>query len=123
MNKYEKIYLKAQEKSGRASWIDSAIASLAIDIEESTGEPVEIRGPFGLRAEVYITVGEKDSEGRRFLLLTPEFPDCGFKLYYDTGETVERYGAETLGDFNGLNNVSAPLPDTLEEIIQILRPY
>lgn len=123
MNKYEKIYLKAQEKSGHASWLDSAVAALAIDLEESTGEPVEIGGPFGLRAEVYITVGEKGAEGRRFLRVTPEFPDGGFKLHYDTGETVERYGAGTLGDWNGMNNVSAPMPDTLEEIIQILRPY
>ncbi len=116
MNKYEKIYIKAAKKSGHASWLDTAITPLAVDLEEATGKPVEISGPFGLRAEVWVKVGED------FIRLTPEFPEGGFKLYYDTGETTSTFQPGTLGDFNGMNNVSAPLPDTLEEIIKLLRP-
>lgn len=117
MNKYEKIYLKAYEKRGRANWLDSAVSSLAVDLEEATGKPVTISGPLGLRAEVYIDVGDD------FIRLTPAFPeDEGFRLYYDTGETTNTYQMGTLGDWNGMNNVSAPLPDTLEEIIKLLRP-
>ncbi len=116
MNKYEKIYIKAAEKTGHASWLDTAIASLAVDLEEATGKPVEISGPYGLRAEVWVKVGGD------FIRLTPEFPDGGFKLYYDTGEATNTYQPGTLGYFNGMNNVSVPLPDTLEEIIKLLRP-
>lgn len=116
MNKYEMIYAKAYEKRGSASWLDSAIAALAVDLEEATGKPTEISGPFGLRAEVWITVGDD------FIRLTPEFPDGKLKLYYDTGEMADRYQPGTLGDFNGMNNVRAPLPDTLDEIIGLLRP-
>ena len=123
MNKYEKIYLKAAKKHEAASWIDTAIASLAVDMEEQTGLPVTVSGPFGLRAQVTLYVGE-DREQRkgRLITLTPYFPDNGFKLYYDTGRRGDRYAPGTLGDFNNLNNEAAPLPDTLEEIISLLRP-
>lgn len=116
MNKYEKIYAIAHKKRGKASWLDGAIAALAIDLEEATGKPAEISGPYGLRAEVYIYVGDD------FIRLTPEFPEDGLKLYYDTGKTTNDYQPGTLGDWNGMNNVRAELPDTLEEIIKLLRP-
>ena len=51
MNKYERIYSKATENGRNASWMDTAIAALAVDIEEYTGIPVTVSGPFGLRAE------------------------------------------------------------------------
>lgn len=56
MNKYEKIYLKATKRGGgsAASWLDSSVAALAVDLEEHTGKPVEVSGPFGLRAEIVI---------------------------------------------------------------------
>lgn len=116
MNKYERIYAEACKKNQYASWLDSAIAALAADLSEATGKPVKISGPFGLRAEVWITVGD------RFIRLTPDFPDLQLKLYYDTGEMTNDYQPGTLGDWNGMNNVRAPLPDTLDEIIGLLRP-
>lgn len=122
MNKYEKIYLKAAERSSRASWMDCAITALALDIEEATGKPVTISGPFGIRCEVLICVGEEKSE-RKFIRVTPEFPGKGFKIYYDTGETKDRFAPGTIGYINGMNCVSAPLPDTLEEILKLLKPY
>lgn len=114
MNKYEKIYLKAAEKRGRASWLDSAVAALAVDLEEHTGKAVEVSGPFGLRAEVMFKVGDT------YTIITPSFENGSFRLYYDTGETTERYQPETLGDWNGFNNISEPLPDTFDKILQIM---
>lgn len=113
MNKYEKIYIKAAEKQ-QASWLDSAVAALAVDLEEYTGETVAVSGPFGLRAEVMVKVGNT------YTIITPSFENDGFKLYYDTGETTGEYQPQTLGDWNGLNNVQAPLPDTLMEIAAIM---
>lgn len=115
MNKYERSYELANRKSS-ASWYDTAIAPLAADLEAATGKPAKISGPFGLRAEVYIDVGGD------FIRITPEFPDDGLKLYYDTGAMTQTYQPLTLGDCNGMNNVRAPLPDTLEEIVKLLRP-
>lgn len=114
MNRYEKIYRKANEKR-HASWVDTAVALLASDIEEATGEPAQVSGPFGLRAEVYI------STKRKSICITPEFPDGGgLKLFYDSGELTDHFGAGTLGDFNGLNNIRKPLPETIEEIIKAM---
>lgn len=117
MNKYENIYIKAAQKSGRAHWIDSAIAALAVDIEEATGKPTEISGPFGLRAEIYLRAGDD------YIIITPEFPEEEkIELYYDTGKFTDAYQPGTIGCINGMNNIRAPLPDTLDEIIGLLRP-
>lgn len=76
MNKYEKIYQKALQRSGSSnvSWLDSAIAALAVDVEEYTRQPVKVSGPFGLRAEVYLTVGKNCT------VITPSFKDDALKL-------------------------------------------
>ncbi len=116
MNKYEKIYQKAREQNARASWLETAIPALAIDLEEAIGETVKVSGPFGLRAELWLTAGN------RFIRLTPDFSTGTLKLYYDTGETTNRFQPGTLGDRNGFNNVQTPLPDTLDEIVKLLRP-
>lgn len=114
MNRYEEIYRKANEKRN-ASWVDTAIALLACDIEKATGEPAQVSGPFGLRAEVYI------STKRKSICVTPEFPEGGgLALFYDSGELADRFGPGTLGDFNGLNNVRKPLPDTIQEIVKVM---
>ena len=116
MNKYEKIYLKAKGRShgSDASWLDSAIAALAVDLGEHTGEGMEIGGPYGLLAEVII------SSDSRILIVTPDFEDGNLKLYYDTGEKTDRHQPNTIGEMNGFNNVQAPLPDTIEEIAGIM---
>ena len=92
MNKYEKIYHKAKGRShgSEASWLDSAIAALAVDLEEHTGEEMEVGGPYGLRAEVII------SSNSRILIITPDFEDGNLKLYYNTGEKTEKHQPNTL---------------------------
>lgn len=66
-----KIYLKAAAIShgSNASWIDSTVAALAVDLEEYTGKPVAVSGPYGLRAEVMLKVGEG------YTTITPSFQD------------------------------------------------
>lgn len=115
MNKYERIYSKATENGRNASWMDTAIAALAVDIEEYTGIPVTVSGPFGLRAEVMLKSGE------RYLTICPDFQGEGLQLYYDTGKTTQRHPPLSLGDFNGFNNVQERLPDTLEAIVSLFR--
>lgn len=121
MNKYEAAYKKANQGGRHVSWYDTAIVLLANDLSEATGLKYNISGPFGLRAEVYISLGPEEKE--KFIVVTPEFPDSGLKLYYDTGVMTKDYQPNTLGDYNGMNNVREPLPDTLEEIVKVLRDY
>ena len=108
MNKYEKIYAKAAQRSNgsTASWLDSAIAALAVDLEEYFGEDMSIGGPYGLRAEVVI------SSSNWTLTVSPCFTDGKLRLYYDTGEIV--------GELNGFNNAQAPLPDDFEDIANVV---
>ena len=109
-NKYEKIYRLANEKTGRAKWMETAVFPLAVDLEEFTGQPVSVSGPYGLRAAVYIGLGEKA------ITITPEFPDDRLELYYDTREITGEYAPDTIGDFNGFNNKQARLPQKIEGI-------
>ena len=41
-------------------------------------------------------------------------------LYYYNGETEDRYPKGTIGEINGMNNVKVKLPDTIEEICDLL---
>lgn len=109
-SKYEKIYRLANEKTGRARWMETAIFPLAADLEELTGQPVVVSGPFGLRAAVYIKLGKST------ITITPGFQDDRLELYYDTRRATGRYEPLTLGDFNGFNNEQARLPERLEDV-------
>ncbi len=56
------------------------------------------------------------------LIVHPCFDEDGnLYLVYETGETVERYAKGSLGEASGLNGVTAPLPDALDEIQVLLR--
>jgi len=128
MNKYEKIYNEAARNGGNPKWMNTCIRPLAADLEELTGLKAEVSGPYGLRAECVIYLNKDGGEGnRKYLVLTPDFyhkdNHIEIQFFYDTGETDERYPANSLGDYNGFNNVSARLPDTLEEIAALLRTY
>lgn len=118
MNKYEKIYLKAvqRSKNSEASWLDSAVAALAVDLEDYTGEVFEIGGPYGLRAEVTIISSSYS------LTVTPSFKSGCLEIYYDTGKRTQVHQPNTVGSVNGFNNLQARLPDTIEEIVSIMTP-
>lgn len=128
MNKYEKLYTEAAAGGKNPSWLDTAVRPLAADIGEATGHTARVSGPFGLRAECVIHVNEDAPEGERMhLVITPWFncegQDTEIMLYYDTGEVKDDYASNTLGDFNGMNNVMKRLPETLPEIVALLRKY
>lgn len=119
MNRYERAYEVAR-KSGRVSWVDVALAPLVVDLQDATGEEVSMGGPYGLRAEVMLVVGDKNN--RRYLTVTPSFDREGsLTLHYDTGEKSERYAPGTYGDWHGFNNITQQLPDTVQEILDKFR--
>lgn len=106
-NKYEKIYAKVRKSGSRANWVDTAVMSLAVDIEEKTGLPVKVSGPYGLRASVCLDVGYSPND-MKTITLSPIFSmdtEDDFFLYYDTG----------------MNNETARLPESLDAIIELLQ--
>lgn len=115
MNKYEKIYNRAVSSNKSTSWVSTAITALAVDLEDCIGKPVEVSGPYGLRLEVVIQIENT------YLTITPTFDDDGLHLNYDTGERIQRFCSGSIGEMNGFNNVTAPLPDTLEEIVGLIK--
>ena len=128
MNKYERLYTEASAGGKNPSWLDTAIRPLAADLSEATGLPARVSGPFGLRAECVIYLNENGAEGeRKCLTVTPWFncegKDTEIMLYYDTGEVKKEYAPNTLGDYNGMNNVMKRLPETLPEIVALLHTY
>lgn len=124
MNKYVDLYERAAAGGKNPHWIDAAVVPLAQDLEQATGLKTTVSGPFGLRAEVVIHLNEAGAEGeRKYIVLTPCFKDNSITLYYDTGETRKRYEPLTLGDYNGFNNIQKELPESISEIIAVLRNY
>ena len=128
MNKYERLYTEASAGGKNPSWLDTAIRQLAADLAEATGLPARVSGPFGLRAECVIYLNENAAEGeRKHITITPWFncegQDTEIMLYYDTGEVKKEYAPNTLGDYNGMNNVMKRLPETLPEIVALLHTY
>lgn len=128
MNKYEKTYNEISKKHPQARWFDIAVVALAVDLEEATGLKARVSGPFGLRAECPIYLNEEGEPGeRKVIYITPWFDstkgETELVLYYDTGEVKNNYAPGTLGELNGMNNVMERLPDTLEEIVALLRSY
>ena len=128
MNKYESIYNEAVKKNKRARWYDTAIMALATDLQQATGLTAKASGPFGLRAECPIYLNEGGGTGeRKVIYITPNFESSPagtrLTLYYDTGETTKTYAPGTMGDLNGFNNLSERLPDTLEDILPLLRSF
>lgn len=118
MNKYEQIYSDAIKKDPHASWIKTATGALAADIQEYTGDPVEVLGPFGIRSEVLIKTST------HLLVITAWFRDENLILYYDTGKkNGEHYPEGSIGYLNNMNNEIAPLPNTVEEIVSVMQRY
>lgn len=124
MNKYEYNYNVLSKKNAR--WYDVAIMPLASDLAEATGLNATVSGPFGLRAECTIYLSADRGE-KKYITITPVFLDAiggsELALFYDTGEVSNKFAPGTLGDFNRMNNISERLPDTLDEIVALLRAY
>ena len=126
---HERAIRKLQDKG---SWIDAVVKPLAREISVRLGPSTElpyhdwkIYGPFGLGNEttIYFFCTEEHNivKGETYsLTLHPNFTDAGLRLTYNTGEKNDNYAPGSIGWLNGFNNVEAPLPDSIEEIMKLL---
>lgn len=119
LNRWEKFYERERDKNNNVTWIGTAIALLRQDIEDASGKKVEVRGPFGLRAETMFKLEAGDDA--KYLTVIPDFNEGKLRLFYDTGDTTGTYQPGTLGFFNGFQNKSERLPSTVHEVVALFR--
>ena len=102
-------------------------------------ESYEILGPFGLRAETSIWFKKKDSTAKYCdyslsLTIHNEWEtDHNYKgrycmgamknvhLCYDTFKRDNSYERGSIGELNGFNKIEAPLPESIEELVKIIK--
>lgn len=107
-----------------SGWIETIVKPLMRDLEKHTGLHGEIYGPFGLccKTTIYLREDmERSITKQSTLHITIEPPMDNGKIYYETGEVKEGYAKGSIGELNGMNMVMAELPDTIEEIVAVLK--
>lgn len=109
-----------------ASWYEDVVIPLMKDLEKCAGEGWhgEIYGPFGIYAETSIYLRKDEDKSicdQPVYGLTLRSPKEGDMIPYWTGEMSDNYPKGSLGDLNGENKIFAPLPDTVEEIWEIIK--
>lgn len=108
-------------------WLRDVLRPLADELARRAGKSAQLHGPAGLGSRVTVALVD-DPEIRcteqDALELTVEpdfFSGKHMTLSYETGERSDRYKPDTVGFFNGLNNITATLPDSIEEILALFR--
>ena len=102
-------------------------------------ESYEILGPFGLRAETSIWFKKKDSPAKYCdyslsLTVHNEWETNNYykgkycmgamknvHLCYDTFKRDNSYERGSIGELNGFNKIEAPLPESIDEIVKIIK--
>lgn len=117
---------KKKNKLPWTGWVDGAVEPLAKALAERTRLNYGIYGPFGLSCQTSIYLMKEKGvcitkQPTRSITLEPYFENGDLVIRYRTGETTDEYKSGTIGHLNGMNCVTAPLPDTIEEIELLLR--
>ena len=136
------LQIKRLEKKKRkiGGWIDNLVIPLAkILMPLLECESYEILGPFGLRGETSIWFKKPNSTAQycdyRLCLTVETKYDKNYTykgsycspvmnevyLSYDTGKRNNEYQEGSIGYLNGYNNVEAPLPESIDEIVKIIK--
>ena len=113
-------------KMETVSWMDNVIKPLAAALSEATGMYWKVSGPCGICCRVYIDLCEDPDkpilfQSRKEIILQPDFTDDSLVLLYETGETTDRFAKDSVGALNGMNNVTKPLPNSVDEILKLMR--
>lgn len=129
---------KKKEKLG--GWHANLVIPLAEILTPLLGcDKYEILGPFGLRCETSIwfkkngstakycdyslsvTVHHEFEDNREYKKRYCSPPMNKVFLRYDTYKRDESYENGSIGALNGFNKIEAPLPDSIEEIVKIIK--
>ncbi len=123
--KREKVY------AAFPNWVDAIIKPIAEEmLKYLPGRHYEILGPFGLAARVPVWFFKEgiDSHSPNWLdddnCLSIEFRpvelDIGEVHVTDTLTDTRRYKQGTMGEMNGFNHPTVPMPDTIQGLIDFM---
>ena len=107
-----------------------ALKEIGEYICERTGYDYEILGPFGLRNESGLWIVDKTKDRKELsdyivwsLHVSPRYENDGHMQYltYDTGKRQGNYHPNSLGALNGFDKVEEMLPDTIEEVWELMK--
>ena len=103
-------------------WTDVLIA-LKEDMERVSGMKYRTsEQTFGLSCSSFIELRDEGTGEKMTLVVLPGYTDANeVYIMYTTGEMVDNYPAGSIGAINGMNNLTAPLPDTAEEIFELMK--
>ena len=129
-----------KKKSKLGGWHDNLVIPLAEILTPLLDcERYEILGPFGLRAETSIWFKKKDSTAKYCdysltLTIHNEWDKDNYykgqycmstmksvHLRYDTYKRDNSYAHGSIGELNGFNKIEAPLPESIDEIVKIIK--
>lgn len=107
-----------------------ALKEIGEYICEQTGYDYEILGPFGLRSQSSLWIVDKTKDKReefgKYIIwsisVIPNYDEDNVQyLTYDTGKKVGGYHPNSLGAMNGFDNIEEMLPDTIDEIFELMK--
>lgn len=119
---------KKVDKLAYPHWHD-ALKEIGEYICKQTGYDYEILGPFGLRANTSLWIVDKTKDRRdefdKYIIwrlsVCPHYAENNMYLTYDTGRKQGNYNQNSLGAMNGFDNVEEVLPDTIEEVWELMK--
>lgn len=111
--------LKAKRSSLKSpSWTEDYLRPILEELARQTPDitwDFERLSVFGLRCDCPVF-----GKNREQITTGITFTHHNGQLYYDTGETKSKFNPNTLGDYNGFNNVSAPV-ESIETLLVHVR--
>ena len=135
-----KISRLEKKKSKIGGWHDTLVIPLAKILTPLLDcEKFEILGPFGLRGETSIWFKKKDSTAKYCdysltVTLFTEFEKNSIykdrycmnstktvELRYDSGVRDSSYAHGSIGELNGFNKIESPLPESIEDIVNLIK--
>ena len=108
----------------------NALEEIGKYICERTGYGYEILGPFGIKAQSSLWIIDKTKDRKDLnayvvwsLSVSPNYEDNGHTQYltYDTYKKKGYYHQNSIGALNGLDNIEEVLPDTIEEVWEVMK--
>lgn len=118
---------KRLDKLDNPPWTN-ALKEIGEYICERTGYDYEILGPFGMRANSSLWIVDKTKDRKELMdyvvwsiSVSPHFDGDDMYLTYDTGKKRGNYAPMSIGALNGFDNVEEMLPDTIEEVWEIMK--
>ncbi len=124
--KDEAEQIREQVRNDQLNWIDAVVIPLATALGEATGLHHRVIGPCGICCRIdVILYADKERQyifqPHKVIALQPDFREEGFSLRYETGKQTDRFAKGTVGELNGMNNETEVLPNSIDEILKLMR--